>query len=222
MAQVCGGCGDLAPDGAVFCGTCGTRVAPDATVAVSAPNTRLATIVIVLVAIAAVAFPLGKWALAKPSVAAAAPALPLKPVSSRIVKPVKCMNAQAKFTITVPAAWTDQFTRGPCTQFSVPLPRDESPYVATVQISPDAGPFDQLHVTGKAVSTKEGNVADRPATVYETTYSDNGAETHAYGYLLQVGDEAFSIRLLNFPQAPVPTEIKKTFNEVVRELKINS
>jgi len=221
----CGGCGRALPAGASFCGSCGRRltVPPPAPVASPPvlPRMGLATGVIAAVAVAALAFPVGRWlfvrreAAASPSTTASA-----APAPAGTKGPVTCTNKQAKFTIKVPRTWVDTFDGGPCLRFNVPLGHD--PYIATLQVTPDAGAFDQLHVTGTVQQTKEGNVSNRPATVYETTYSDKGVQTHAYGYLLQVGDRAFSIRLLNFPYTPVPNGVRSTFDEVVRELRIQS
>ena len=222
-AATCGNCGGPITQGATFCGRCGNQLAIPASPQVPdvppvMPRLGLATGVIALVAAGAVAFPVGKWLIGH-NHAAAAPSAPLRAAAPAASKgAVTCTNTQAKFTVKVPRTWTDAFDGGPCLRFNVPLGHD--PYVATMQITPDAGPFDRLNVTGQVNSTKQGNVSGRPATVYETTYSDKGQETHAYGYLLQRGDEAFSIRLLNFPYMPVSAGVRKTFDEVVRELKI--
>ena len=233
VASFCRRCGRRSVDGNSFCTGCGAALdepnaAPQAVqqahtvVAATAgtqrrSNVRVPTVIVLLVAVVAVAWPVIEALRAQPSlpVVAIEPVASLAPTST---EPVTCVSNQDGFEITVPASWARATAdHATCRQFIVPLDDSNG---AVVTVMPDEGDFDEMNPQGEVSEINAGNIGDVPATFYKSTVESDGEDLRVYAYILDNDGEAFVIALVSEQDVEIPKSVKRTFDQVVRQVEL--
>ena len=245
----CGHCGTDVRDQNKFCHKCGSAMpdiqaaAPPATAPAKPPtpvpppekdgaeavefpviNLRTPTMIVIVVALAVIAWPVYGWAKS----AATAPAATEQPVATptptpvptpTYTKPTACTSSAFGFSYLVPPSWANltEDTED-CTYYRVPLEAEDEE--ASLRVFPDAGPFAQVEIDGTTLKEQIGNVGDRPGVNYEVRYTDADGRWHALGYQIERDERTFVISLIWLDTFSMDDRTKAVFHEVVRSLDL--
>jgi hypothetical protein len=187
------------------------------------PDLRLATVIVVCVAILAVAWPLVGWVLSRSPEAVEplveVPVASVAPQQDLSAGPFTCVSNGFGYEITVPRSWA-MATRNnaACRQFAVPLLGESS---ALVTVMPEQGDFDEVGPQGDVLEQEEGNIGDVRATFYKSIVSNDSRELSVYGYILEQDGTAFVVALVTNAGIEIPKETRQTFDQVVRQIEFD-